>query len=129
MSKDLTMEEMEQAQAEVLDGGINFEASGTDMIVGGVVGGTLTFTVAYKLGYAGGVKDAAAAHKEEPKKLLKMIKAMKGESKGTIFGFAIRSPFYKPEKKADSDSEKSDDKVEEEEKEPKPKTRKTRKSE
>lgn len=90
---------MEQATTETLNTDINFDANGIEMIGGAVAGAGITAVVAFKLGYAAGVKDAAHALKMEAKALLDKIKSMKGAVKKgiTLFGYKLQSPFKKVE--------------------------------
>ena len=126
--EELTIQEMEQAQNEILDGGVNFDASGKDMIVGGAVSGGILGIVLYKVGYAAGIKDAAKAYGKDPKKALELIKSLRGEKKGGIFGWKFRSPVYKDEPKVQETESDKNNNVEKEEEKSKPKTKRTRKS-
>lgn len=117
---------VEQATEEARNSELNFDANGMEMVGGAVVGGSISAIVAFKLGYAAGVKESAKAMKMESRAMLEKIKAMTGAKKKgfTLFGYKFQAPLKKVEEGSKEPQEVTN--VEEEETKPEPKPKKAK---
>lgn len=114
---------VEQATEEARNCELNFDANGMEMIGAGVVGGSISAIVAFRLGYAAGVKESAKAMKMEAKTMLEKIRTMTGAKKKgfTLFGYKFQAPLKKVKEGSEEPQEVTNVEGEETEPEPKPK--------